>query len=139
MRWILACHLFFSIAWFAGVFYLPRLFVHQRLSEDEATRERLGIMQRKLYRFMSVLACIAIALGLVLVAPQWERYLTTGWFQAKLALIALLIAYHLSCGHYVSALAADRCRRGQVFFRFFNEAAAVLLFGIVALAVVQPF
>ena len=139
MRWILAFHLFFSIGWFAGIFYLPRLFVHHCLSEDAATRRRLSIMQRNLYRFMSLLACFAVALGLAMTALGWERYATFGWFWAKLALVAALIAYHLVCGHYVAVLGAGESRRGHAFFRWFNELPAVLLLGIVALAVVRPF
>ncbi len=138
MRWIVALHLFFAISWFAGIFYLPRLFVHHCLSEDAATRTRLAIMEQKLYRFMSLLACLAIGFGLWLTVTGWEAYRAAHWFHAKLALALALIAYHLACGHYAAAFGADANRHSHVFYRWFNEAPTLLLLGIVLLAVVKP-
>jgi len=139
MLWIKAFHLIFVVCWFAGLFYLPRLFVYHAQSSDPDVRAQLTIMERRLYRFVTPLALLAIALGLWLMALNWGYYRQAGWLHAKLALVALLVVYHGFCGHYVRAFAAGQVRRSHIYFRYFNELPVLLLLPVVILAVVRPF
>lgn len=136
MLWIKAFHLIFVISWFAGLFYLPRLFVNHAMVNDTATLERLSLMEHKLYRFMLPLAILAIVFGLWLVVGYGIK---GGWLHAKLLLVAGLIAYHLYCGKLLRAFAAGKNTRSHVWYRWFNEAPVLVLFAIVILAVVKPF
>jgi putative membrane protein len=137
MAWIKALHIIFMVAWFAGLFYLPRLFVYHAQADDALSRERFKVMERKLYRgIMTPSMALTIAFGVVL----WLGYgITGGWLHVKLALVALLIAYHFWLGKLVDDFARDRNRRGPVFFRWINELPLVLLAAIVVLVVVKPF
>jgi putative membrane protein len=138
--WVKAFHIIFMTAWFAGIFYLPRLFVHHAMSEEAPTRERLKIMERKLYRFITPFMYLTVGLGLwMLFDYAWAAYSHMLWLHIKLALVVLLIAYHFYCGHLVKEFAADRIARGHVFYRWFNEFPVLLLFTIVILVVVKPF
>lgn len=129
-------HLIFVISWFAGLFYLPRLFVNHAMVEDAATRERLALMEHKLYRFMTPLGILAVGLGLWL----WFGYgYGGGWLHAKTALVVGLIAYHLYCGHLMRAFAAGRNTKSHVWYRVFNEVPVLVLLVVVFLAVLKPF
>ena len=127
----------FVVAWFAGLFYLPRLFVYHALSDDTASRERFKVMERKLYRgIMLPTMVLTLATG----AWMWLGHgLTGGWLHAKLALVAALVAYHFWLGHLVRAFARDQNRHTHVFYRWINELPLVLLVLIVILVVVKPF
>jgi protoporphyrinogen IX oxidase len=137
MAWIKAFHLVFMVPWFGGLFYLPRLFVYHALAEDAASRERFKIMERKLYYgIMTPGAVLTIAFGLWL----WLGYgLSGGWLHAKLALVALLVAYHLWCGRLLKSFKQDRNTHSHVWYRWFNEFPVVVLIAVVILAVVKPF
>lgn len=136
MLWIKAFHLIFVISWFAGLFYLPRLFVNHAMVKDAATREQLSLMEQKLYRFMLPLAVLAIVFGLWL----WLGYGIKGsWLHAKLLLVAGLIAYHIYCGKLMRAFASGKNTHSHVWYRWFNEVPVIALFAIVILAVVKPF
>lgn len=136
MLWIKAFHLIFVISWFAGLFYLPRLFVNHAMIKDTATLERLSLMEHKLYRFMLPLATLAIVFGLWL----WLGYgIKGGWLHAKLLLVAGLIAYHMYCGKLMRTFAAGKNTHSHVWYRWFNEVPVLVLFAIVILAVVKPF
>jgi putative membrane protein len=138
--WVKAFHIVFMTAWFAGIFYLPRLFVHHAMSEDAATRDRLKIMERKLYRFITPFMYLTVALGLwMLFDYAWATYSHMLWLHIKLALVVVLIAYHFYCGRLVKEFAGDRSRRSHIFYRWFNEFPVLLLFAIVILVVVKPF
>jgi len=140
MLWLKAFHLIAVICWFAALFYLPRLFVYHTMSEDSLSRERFKVMERKLYRGIGTPSLIAtVVLGLWLSAGNWSYYQVSGWYWAKIVLVAILVAYHFVCGYFVRLLRDERCERGHVFFRWFNEFPVVLLIGIVILAVVKPF
>lgn len=139
MLWIKAFHIIFVICWFAGIFYLPRLFVYHAMAEDSATQAHLAVMERKLYRFITPFAVLAIALGTWLVWLNPGYYFASGWFLAKIAFVIPLIAYHLYCGHLVNVFNAQQNQRSHVFYRWFNEAPVIALFAIVILAVVKPF
>lgn len=136
MLWLKALHIIFVTSWFAGLFYLPRLFVNHAMVEEQATAERLMLMERKLYRFMTPLALLALAFGTWL----WLGYgVTGGWLHAKLALVLVLIAYHLYCGVLVEDFAHGRNRHSHVWYRWFNELPVLILFAVVVLVVVKPF
>jgi putative membrane protein len=136
MLWIKAFHIIFVVSWFAGLFYLPRLFVNHAMVEDRATAERLKMMEHKLYRFMTPLAILALLFGFWL----WLGYgFSGGWLHVKLALVAVLAAYHLYCGRIVADFRNDRNRHGHVFYRWMNELPVLILAAVVILVVVKPF
>lgn len=134
--WIKAFHIVFVVSWFAGLFYLPRIFVNHAMASEPAEIARLKLMEGKLYRFMTPLAVLALVLGTWI----WLGYgITGGWMHAKLALVAGLIGYHLYCGHLVKVFAEDRNTRSHKFYRFFNEAPVLILIAVTILVVVKPF
>lgn len=136
MLWIKAFHIVFVVSWFAGLFYLPRIFVNHAMASEPAEIARLKLMERKLYRFMTPLAVLALILGTWL----WLGYgITGGWMHAKLSLVLLLIGYHLYCGHLVKVFAEDNNTRTHRFYRFFNEAPVLILTAVTILVVVKPF
>ena len=139
MLWIKALHIIFVVCWFAGIFYLPRLFVYHAMSQDPAIREQLSLMERKLFRFMTPLAVLAVFFGLWLVMLNPVLYLSTQWFHAKAALVIALIVYHWQCGRYIDKLAEGSVQRSHIFFRWFNETPTLILFAVVILVVVRPF
>jgi len=140
MLWIKAFHIISMVCWFAGIFYLPRLFVYHAICEDTPGRERFKIMERKLYRGITTPAMIAtVFFGVWLVSYSVSGYFSQGWFQVKLVLVALLIVYHFYCGHLVKVFRDDRNTRGHVFYRWFNEVPVFVLLAVVILAVVRPF
>ncbi len=137
MLWIKSLHIVFVVSWFAGLFYLPRLFVYHADATDGPGNERFKVMERKLYRGIMTPTMV---LTLVTGAWMWLGYGIGGaWLHAKLVLVAALVAYHFWLGKLVRDFAADANRRGHVFYRWINEVPLVLLFAIVALVVVKPF
>jgi putative membrane protein len=136
MLWLKAFHIIFMVTWFAGLFYLPRLFVYHAMSEDAASSARFKIMERKLfYGIMTPGAVLTIILGTWL----WLGYDFAGtWLHWKLALVAVLVLYHLYCGKLLVDFRNDRNRHGHVFYRWLNELPVVLLIAIVLLVVLKP-
>jgi putative membrane protein len=140
MLWVKAFHIIFMTAWFAGLFYLPRLFVHHALTEDKSTRERLKIMERKLFFFVLPWAILTLAFGVwMLMAYAWQAYSHSLWLHLKLLLVVILVAYYAYCGKLMLDFQHDRNQRSHVFYRWFNEVSVVLLFAIIILVVVKPF
>lgn len=140
MLWIKAWHLIFVVTWFAGLFYLPRLFVYHADCTDEAGNARFKIMERKLFAIMTVGAVASAIFGLwLLFAYQWQSLLTTAWLPIKLGLVAALIIYHLYCLKLVRMFRNDRNTRSHVFYRWFNEFPALILIAVILLAVLKPF
>jgi putative membrane protein len=136
MLWIKAFHIVFIASWFAGLFYLPRIFVNLALETETVATARLLLMARKLYRFTSMLSIPAIALGLWL----WLGYgFKGGWLHAKLALVILVIGYHHACGSLLKKFENGANRRSHTWYRWFNEVPVILLVAIVVLVVVKPF
>ena len=138
MLWLKSFHLIFVISWFAGLFYLPRIFVNLAMVPEgsAAERERLLLMAGKLYRFVTPIGLLAIVFGLWL----WFGYgFSGGWLHLKTALVALLVGYHLYCGRLLAAFAAGENSKSHVWFRFFNEIPVLVLIVIVLLAVLKPF
>ena len=136
MLWTKTFHIVFVVTWFAGLFYLPRLFVYHAQADDEISLERFKIMERKLYFGISTpSAVLALATGLML----WLHYGFTGtWLVYKLVLVIVLVVYHIWCWKYLLDFKKDRNEKSHVFYRWFNEAPVVLLLAIVALVVLKP-
>ncbi|MDH5632466.1 MAG: CopD family protein [Gammaproteobacteria bacterium] len=137
MLWVKSLHIIFMVTWFAGLFYLPRLFVYHAMSEDQVSIERFKIMERKLYfGIMAPGAILTIVFGLWL----WLGYGFTGaWLHIKLGLVIILIVYHLYCGKLMKAFKQDRNTHGHVFFRWFNEFPVLILFAVIFLVELKPF
>lgn len=139
MLWVKAFHIIFMVSWFAGLFYLPRLFVYHALCDDAPGQARFVIMERKLFWFIAPWAVLTVFFGLWLLWDYaWAAYSHTVWLHAKLLLVALLIAYHIYCGKLMLDFRHGHNRRSHVFYRWVNEAPVLLLFAIVVLAVVKP-
>ncbi len=139
MLWILAFHIIFMVAWFAGLFYLPRLFVYHALSADQISQDRFKIMERKLFWIIMTPAGILTSVfGVWLLLLDWQQYLQHGWMIAKLMLVFCLWIYHVFCGFLVQFFKHDRNPFSSVFYRFFNEVPTLFLFAIVILVVVKP-
>jgi len=137
--WIKAFHIIAVVTWFAGLFYLPRLFVYHAQSEDSISNERFKVMERKLYRGImlpSMVLAIGLGIWMLMLIPAW---LAQGWMHAKLSLVIALVAYHFSCAVLLKQFAEDRNTRSHVFYRWFNEAPVLVLVGAVILVVVKPF
>jgi putative membrane protein len=137
MLWVKALHVIFMVTWFAGLFYLPRLFVYHAQAADAISIERFKIMERKLYfGIMTPGAILTVLFG----AWLWLGYgITGGWLHAKLALVVVLVAYHVYCGKLLGDFKRDRNRHGHVWYRWFNELPVLILIGVVILVVVKPF
>lgn len=139
MLWIKAFHIIAMVAWFAGIFYLPRLYVYHASSTDKISIERFKIMERRLYYgIMTPAAIVTIVLGFWLMSFNFFGYLSAFWFEAKLTLVALLLVYHLYTGHLRKQFAGDENRYSSLFYRIYNEISVLLLIGIVVLVVVKP-
>ena len=137
MLWLKAFHIVFMVTWFAGLFYLPRLYVYHAMTTDSAGSERFKVMERKLFfGIMAPGAVLTLASG----AWLWLGYgFNGGWLHAKLALVAVLIAYHVYCGKLMLDFKRDGNLHGHVFYRWLNELPVVILIAIVILVVVKPF
>ncbi len=138
MLWLKALHIIAVICWFAGIFYLPRILVYYASSEHPETRHQLAIMARKLFRFMTPIAAIAVALGLALMWTNLSAYLSQLWLQLKLLCVLCLIIYHGVCGVYVGRIQRGENDKTHVFYRVFNEIPVIFLLLIVCLAVLRP-
>ena len=140
MAWLEAFHIMSVITWFAGIFYLPRLFVYHAMSDDQISKDRFVIMERKLFKGIMTPSAIATVLfGSWLIASAPDYYLRQGWLHAKLTLVVLLIIYHISCWWFMVRFREDRNTHSHKFFRFYNEAPVLVMIAVVILVVVKPF
>jgi putative membrane protein len=140
MLWVKSLHIVFVASWFAGLFYLPRIFVNLAMEKDQAATARLLLMGRKLYRFMTLLMGPALIFGLWLwLGYGIGRGEGNGWLHAKLAIVVLLIGYHHACGALLKKFESGRNERGHAFYRWFNEIPVIGLLAVVILVVVKPF
>ncbi len=138
MLWIKSFHIVFMVSWFAGLFYLPRLFVYHAMSDEPAVHTQLKVMERKLLGMTHIagLLNLLFASWLLVLAPV---FLQQGWLHAKLFLVVLLGLYHYQCARFVKRFAQDDKPHGHVWFRWFNELPVVALIAIVLLVELQPF
>jgi len=137
MLWLKALHVVFVVTWFAGLFYLPRLFVYHVATTDAAGLTRFVLMERRLFMMMSLGAVLAVLFGVTMIVAS-PAYLALGWLRAKLLLVAVLVGYHAWCYRLMLTLRAGANRHSQRWYRVFNELPALLLLAIVILAVVKP-
>jgi putative membrane protein len=135
--WLKAIHVTFVVTWFAGLFYLPRLFVYHASATDSVSLERFVVMERRLYKITTIGGGLAMLFGISMLVAQ-PAYLTLGWLRTKLVLVVLLIVYQNYCRLLIRAFAEGRNTRSARWFRWFNEVPSVLLIAIVILAIVKP-
>lgn len=138
--WIKALHIIFMVTWFAGLFYLPRLYVYHAMPENSSNYALFKVMERRLFAIMTLGAVLAAVLGFILMFINWQYLMVaTHWFHVKLLLVAALIAYHYACYRLMLKFRTDANTHDHRWYRWFNEAPSVLLIVIVILAVVKPF
>jgi putative membrane protein len=136
MLWLKAFHIIFLVSWFAGLFYLPRLFVHHAMAEDPAMRQRLEIMERKLFRFIAPWAVLTIVLGVILASRHFDW--GAAWLQIKTALVVILVVFHLWCGKLMLDFRGRPNPHTHVWFRWLNEFPLLILVAAVLLVVLKP-
>jgi putative membrane protein len=137
LLWLKAFHVVFIVTWFAGLFYLPRLFVYHAAAQDALSIERFVVMERRLFAIMTIGAVLVASFGIAMIVTA-PSYLEMRWLHAKLSLVVLLIAYHIWCYRLIVALRTGTNAHSQRWYRWFNEIPGVLLIAIVVLAVVKP-
>ena len=140
MLWFKALHLIFMVTWFAGLFYLPRLFVYHAMSDDQISIDRFKVMERKLYYGITTPgAILTVIFGLGIVfSVGWKVYMSMMWFHIKLGLLVLLVIYHLYCGKLLGDFKHDRNSHSHVWYRWFNEVPVIFLIAIILLAILRP-
>ena len=139
MLWVKSFHIIFVVCWFSGLFYLPRLFVYHAMSQDQISRDRFVIMERKLFWGITTPSAVAtLVFGLWLLLQNWQFFMAWWWMHLKLGLVALLLVYHGYCWWHMRQLREGRSQQSHVFFRVFNELPVFMLAGIVILIVVKP-
>lgn len=137
--WIKALHIIFMVTWFAGLFYLPRLYVYHAMPENQSSFELFKVMERRLFIMMTIGATLTLLFGTVMLVLGQDVLFKMGWFHAKLLLLVLLFAYHYACYRLMLTFRADANERTHRWYRYFNEAPSLLLILIVILAIVKPF
>jgi putative membrane protein len=137
MLWLKAFHVVAVVTWFAGLFYLPRLYVYHADAKDAVSIERFKVMERRLFKLMTIGAAASVGLGAAMLAAA-PAYLTMEWLRIKLLLVLVVIAYHVFCYRLMRDFAENRNVRGAKWYRVFNEVPSLLLIAIVVLAVVKP-
>ncbi len=143
MLWLKAFHVIAMVTWFAGLFYLPRLFVYHAGTTDPPGLARFETMERRLFKLMTIGGAATIALGVALLASEpaalRSYWLRAGWLHAKLGCVVLLIAYHAQCYRLMREFVQGRNRHSSRWYRVFNEIPSLLLIAIVVLVIVKPF
>jgi len=136
--WFKALHIAFMVTWFAGLFYLPRLFIYHAEAADPGSRQRFTLMEKRLFAIMTIGAVVTALFGALLLIVN-TGLLSTGWFQVKLFFLAAMVIYHWRCWQWIAALASATEPQGTKGLRWFNEIPVVFLLAIVLLAVLKPF
>ncbi len=138
--WLKALHIIFVVTWFAGLFYMPRLFVYHASATDDISKERFKVMEHKLYRIIMNPSMIGVLLfGIWLLVESWQAFSGQAWIWLKVVLVVVLIGYHHYCLRIIKAFAENRVLHSEKFFRIFNEMPALVLVLAVILVVVKPF
>ena len=140
IQYIKVLHLLFAFAWFAALFYLPRLFVYHSQAEDEISNERFKVMEQHLFRgIMTPAALLTLVFGLWMTSLAWTTYAASVWFWLKVVCVLFLFGYHGMCGRMCRDFANDRNQRSHTFYRWFNEVPLLFLILILVLVIVKPF
>ncbi|WP_371193630.1 CopD family protein [Glaciecola sp. SC05] len=138
--WLKALHVFFMIAWMAGIFYLPRLFVYHAQTNEQVVKDQFKIMERRLWLFITPFALLTLVFGLIIMYLYGSDWLkVSAWIHAKLVIVALFYVYHIYLWHLVKVFAKDQNTHSPLFYRFLNEAPVLALLAIVLLAILKPF
>ena len=137
--WMKAFHVIFMVTWFAGLFYLPRLFIYHSMDENKASFDLFGVMEKRLFGIMTIGALLTVVFGVALVAMNWSYLISSTWFAVKVFFILALFGYHFWCYKIMIQFREGRNQKGHVWYRGFNEAPAVALIAIVVMVVVRPF
>lgn len=137
--WLKAIHVIFMVTWFAGLFYLPRLFIYHAMDENNASFDLFKVMEKRLFGIMTIGAAVTVFFGVGLLSMNWGYLITSGWFMLKLVFIAALFGYHYWCYRIMLEFREGRNHRSHVWYRWFNEAPALALIVIVIMVVVKPF
>ncbi len=140
MLWVKAWHVIFMVTWFAGLFYLPRLFIYHADATDDISHARFVIMERKLFIIMTIGAVMTALFGVwMLTDYAWQAWRDSGWLPAKLVLVGALLVFHLYCLQVMRELRTGTARHSAAFYRWINEIPALLLIAIILLVVAKPF
>ena len=137
--WMKAFHVIFMVTWFAGLFYLPRLFIYHSMDENKASFDLFGVMEKRLFGIMTIGALLTVVFGVALVAMNWSYLIASTWFAVKVFFILALFGYHFWCYKIMIQFREGRNQKSHVWYRWFNEAPAVALIAIVVMVVVRPF
>ena len=137
--WLKAFHIIFMVTWFAGLFYLPRLYVYHAMNTDPNTSETFKVMERKLFIIMTIGAVLAAIFGFWILFSNWSAYMQQGWMHTKLLLVFALVIYHIWCWKLMRDFRDDRNRHSHKWYRWFNEAPTVVLIVVIILAVLKPY
>ena len=137
--WLKALHVIFMVTWFAGLFYLPRLFIYHAMDENRASFELFKIMEKRLFGIMTIGAALTVIFGTALVVMNWSYLFSSAWFLVKVLFIFALFAYHYYCYRFMIQFRSGLNRRSHVWFRWFNEAPALALIVMVVMVIVKPF
>ncbi len=138
MLWVKALHVIFMVTWFAGLFYLPRLFVYHASTSDSTTIDTFKVMERKLFAIATMGAVLTLVFGVALLLLWLPSYIQQTWFIAKLVLVAALMIYHAWCWWLMIQFRQDKNKRSHIWYRWFNEVPVLMLFGITILVIVRP-
>lgn len=138
MLWVKSFHIIFMVCWFAGIFYLPRLFVNHAMTDNLDTRKQLLQMEVKLYRFITPFMWLTIAFGAWLTSYNWGYHIEAGWFQIKIGLVLLLVFYHFYCGQCIKRFQQNIDQKSHVYYRVFNELPVLILVSVVLLVMLKP-
>ncbi|HID80859.1 MAG TPA: protoporphyrinogen oxidase HemJ [Chromatiales bacterium] len=137
--WLKALHIIFMVTWFAGLFYLPRLYVYHAMNTDPSTSSTFKVMEKKLFIIMTIGAVITAIFGFWVLFSNWSAYMQQGWMHVKLLLVFALFIYHIWCWKLMIAFRNDQNKHSHKWYRWFNEAPTVVLIVVIILAVLKPF
>ena len=137
--WLKAFHVVFMVTWFAGLFYLPRLYIYHAMDENKASFELFKIMEKRLFGIMTIGALLTVLFGTAVLVMNWSYFMSTIWFPVKFLFVLALFGYHYWCYRIMLEFREERNQRSHVWYRWFNEAPAIALIAIVIMVIVRPF
>lgn len=137
--WLKALHVVFMVTWFAGLFYLPRLYIYHAMDENKSSFELFKVMEKRLFGIMTIGALLTVLFGTAVLVMNWSYFMSTIWFPVKFLFVLALFGYHYWCYRIMLEFREERNKRSHVWYRWFNEAPAVALIVIVVMVIVRPF
>lgn len=137
--WLKALHVVFMVTWFAGLFYLPRLYIYHAMDENKSSFELFKVMEKRLFGIMTIGALLTVLFGTAVLVMNWSYFMSTIWFPVKFLFVLALFGYHFWCYRIMLEFREERNKRSHIWYRWFNEAPAVALIVIVVMVIVRPF